>query len=71
MAVAGHDDGSFEFVVDRFLYFFHCRRLVRVPLPLFGEPPGLFVDQFQAIVNRKVLGDVVDDKVEPALEYPG
>jgi hypothetical protein len=31
----------------------------------------LFVDKFQAIVNGKILGNIVDDKVEPALEYPG
>lgn len=52
MAVAGHYDGSFEFVVDRFLYFFHCRRLVRVALSLFSEAPRLFVDQFQTVIDR-------------------
>lgn len=70
MTVAGHDDGSLEFIVDGLLNFFLRGWLVRIPRSLIGEPPGLLLDQLKAVVNGQIFGNVVNDQVETSLEYP-
>jgi len=55
MAVAGHDDGSLEFIIDGLLYFLGRRGLVRVALPFFGESSGLLINQFKAIVDGQIF----------------
>jgi len=55
-AVVGHHDCSFEFTVHEML----------VILPLLQT----VLDQCQAVVNRKELGNIVDDQIQTSLEDP-
>ena len=71
MTVASHDDGSLKFVDYRLLELLHLWLLASVPESLLSESVHLFVDQLQAVVNRQIFADVVDDQVETALENPG
>lgn len=70
VAVAGHHDRTFEFVVDRLLDFVVFGLLTSIAESFVAETHHLVVDELEAIFNRKVLRDVVDDQVQPLLENP-
>jgi len=71
VAVHGHDDGALELIKDGFLVFLGLGRLVRVAGPLLSEALHLLINQLQAVVNRQILADVVNNQIETALENPG
>lgn len=71
MTVASHDDGALEFIVDGFLDFLLGGWFVGVTRSLVGEPTGLLLDELEAVVNRKILADVVNDEVKTTLKDPG
>lgn len=70
VTVHGHHDCTFEFVDHCLLELLHLRRVVGVPLALLSEPVHLVVNQLEAVVNRQILADVVDDQIETSLEDP-
>jgi hypothetical protein len=51
----------FEFIVNSLLYLDSFGWLSGIALPLLGKAHHLFIDQFEAVVDREVLADVVDD----------
>mmetsp|Transcript_12498 Transcript_12498/g.15983 ORF Transcript_12498/g.15983 Transcript_12498/m.15983 type:complete len:291 (-) Transcript_12498:1479-2351(-) len=71
VAVHCHDDGAFEFVNDGLLELAGLRDMVVVALTLLSEALHLIVNQLEAIINRQILADVVDDQIKAALENPG
>ena len=70
VAVARHDDGALELVDDGLLDFLGAGRLVRVPEALLAEAVDLLVNEVQAVVNRQIFADVVDDEIKATLENP-
>ena len=70
VAVARHNNCTFEFVDHGFLDFGIFRLLVGKALAFLVETFDLLVDQLETIVDRKILRDVVDDQVETPLEDP-
>lgn len=70
VSVAGHHDGALEFVDHRFLVLLDLGRVVGVAEAFLTEAFHLFINQLEAVVNRKILADVVDNEVEAALEDP-
>ena len=71
VAVTRHNDGTLELVLNGLLDLSEARGLIRVANSLLTEALNLLIDQLQAIVNRQILADVVNDEVEAALEDPG
>ena len=71
VTVHGHHDCTLEFVDHRLLELLHLRRVVAIPLALLSEPVHLVINQLEAVVNRQILADVVDDQIETSLEDPG
>lgn len=71
VAVHGHDDGALELIKDGFLVFLRLGRLIRIAEPLLSEALHLLVNQLQAVVNRQILADIVNDQIKTALENPG
>lgn len=59
LAVARHDNCTFEFFVDRLRDFFLIWRFSHEPLALFFETLDLLLDELEAVVNGEVLADVV------------
>ena len=70
VTIAGHYNGTFEFINDGFLDFMGFWLLIRVSLTSLMQTFDLFVDQGEAIVDGKIFGDVVDDEVKSTLEDP-
>ena len=71
VSVHGHDDGALEFVKDSLLVLLRLGRLARVPEALLSESLHLLIDQLEAVVNRQILADIVNNQVKTALENPG
>ena len=71
VSVHGHDDGALEFVKDSLLVLLRLGRLARVSEALLSESLHLLIDQLEAVVNRQILADIVNDQVKAALENPG
>lgn len=59
-----------ELVVYSFLSFDGLGRLTGVTLTFLGETHHLLVDELEAVIDGEILADVVDDKVDAALEDP-
>ena len=70
VSVHGHDDGALELVKDSLLVLLWLGRLVRVSEALLSKSLHLLIDQLQAVVNRQILTDIVNDQVKTALENP-
>lgn len=70
MTVLSHHDCPFEFVVNRFLNFCQLWRLSSVALALGLESDHLVIDELQAVFNRQVFRDIVDDQIKSSLEDP-
>lgn len=70
MTVASHDDGMLELVIDCLVDLVLLGGLASEPLLFVGEAVHLFINQLQAVVNREILRDVIDDKVNASLEDP-
>ena len=70
VSVHGHDDGALEFVKDSLLVLLRLGRLARVSEALLSESLHLLIDQLQAVVNRQILADIVNDQVKTTLENP-
>ena len=70
VTITCHNNSMFELIVNSFLHLDSLGGLTGVALPLLGKAHHLFVDQFEAVVDRKVLADIVDDQVNAALEDP-
>lgn len=70
MTVAGHYNCMLEFIVNGFLYFDGFRWLSGITLSLACKANHLLVDQLEAIVDWKILTDVVDDQIDTTLENP-
>ena len=71
MTVHGHDDGALEFIDHGFVEFLFLRLVIRMTHLLHTVAIDQVLDQLEAVVNRQILADVVDDQVETALEDPG
>ena len=71
VAVTRHNDGTLKFVLNGLLDLSEARWLIRVANSLLTEALNLLIDQLQAVVNRQILADVVNDEVEATLEDPG
>ena len=70
VTVAGHNDCMFEFIVDCLLDFVLLGWLPGVALALLSKADHLLVDELEAVVDGKVLADVVDDQIDTTLEDP-
>ena len=70
VTVARHDDSTFEFIEHGLLELLRLRRMARVSESLLSEPLHLLINQLEAVVNRQILTDIVDDEVEATLEDP-
>lgn len=70
VTVAGHYNSMFKFIVDGFLdlCLFWC--FTSISLFFLRESDHLFVDQLKTVVDRKILTDVVDNKIDSTLENP-
>lgn len=71
VAIASHHNCSFEFIHNGLLEFALFGWLVSVTSPPLSESLHLFVNEFIAVIDREILGDVVDDEIETSLEDPG
>ena len=71
VTIAGHYNGTFEFINDGFLDFMGFWLLIGVSLTSLMQTFDLFVDQGEAIVDGKIFGDIVNDEVKSTLEDPG
>ncbi len=69
--VASPHDGTFEFVNDGLVELSLLWLLLGVAGTSMGEPLHLLLDEGVAVVDRKILGYVVDNKIQSSLEYPG
>jgi len=70
VAVASHNDCVLEFIVDSLLDFVLLRWLAGIALALLCEADHLLVDELEAVVDGKILANVIDDQVNAALEDP-
>ena len=70
MTVASHNDCVLEFIVDGLLDFVLLGGLSGVALALLRKADHLLVDELEAVVDGKVLADVVDDQINASLEDP-
>ena len=70
MAITSHDDCVFEFVVNGFLNLNGLWCFSSESLSLVGKPDHLLINQFETIIDGKVLADVVNNQVNTALEDP-
>jgi len=61
LAVARHDDGTLELFIDGHRNFFLIGSFSHKAHPLFFESGDLLLYEFQAVVNREVLRDVVNN----------
>lgn len=65
-----HDNSTLKLVKDSLLELFLCRwRLLKAVLLCPGLL-DLLIDQYQAVVNRQIFADIVNDEVKTALENP-
>ena len=70
MAIARHDDGALKLIEYSLLELLRLRRVAGVAVALLSEAFHLLIDELQAVVNRQILADIVDDQVEATLEDP-
>ena len=70
MAVARHDNCTFEFIDHSLLNFSIFGLLVGKALAFSVETFNLLVNELETVVDGKILRNVVDDKVETPLEDP-
>lgn len=70
VTIAGHDDGVLELVVDCLLHFVLLWDFACVALALLRKTNHLLVNQLEAVVDRKILGNVIDDKIDTTLKDP-
>ena len=68
--IHGHDNRTLELIKDSLLVFLCCRRLLGLSISLLPKLLDLLIDQLQAVVNRQIFADIVDDEVKTALENP-
>lgn len=61
VTITCHNNSMFEFIVNSLLYLDSFGWLSGIALPLLGKAHHLFIDQFEAVVDREVLADIVDD----------
>ena len=71
VTIHGHDNRTLEFIINSLLEFLCCWLLVSVAESLLSSLLDLLIDQLQAVVNRQIFADIVDDEVKTALENPG
>ena len=70
MTVASHNDSVLEFIIHGLLNFHSLWGLTCEFYTFLSKTHHLFVDKFEAIVDREILAYVVDDQVDAALEDP-
>lgn len=61
LSIACHDDGAFELFINCLTNLFLVRWLSHKALAFFFESLDLLLYELEAVVNRKVLGDVVNN----------
>ncbi len=70
VTIASHNDCVLEFIVDGLLNFVLLGGLSGVALALLRKADHLLVDELEAVVDGKVLADVVDNQINASLKDP-
>ena len=70
VSVTRHNYCAFEFIDDGFVHFLVFRCLISETLAFVVETFNLLINKLEAIVDGKILRDVVDNKIESSLEDP-
>lgn len=71
VTVHGHHNRALELVNDSFVVLLSLGDVVRVALTFLLKSLDLVVNELEAVVNRQILADIVNDEIETSLENPG
>lgn len=70
VSITGHYNCALELIYDSLLNFVLFRLFIWVPLSFLDKSGSLLINQIKTMVNWQVFGDIVDNQIKPALEYP-